>query len=175
MLEIIGRHGNSDKKSESFVFPIMRHGLTTLEEFDLLNHTRSYINTGLGLGGAYSIVFDEDNRVTFALDINKLLVPESGAGSKDMSVIESWGRSFSNKAWRFCMGAEYVFAEQFSVRTGYMMEVQSNGNRKGLTAGAGLQFNAVTLHVSYLAPSGNGISRTGAGNTIRFGLMFDLK
>jgi hypothetical protein len=36
---------------------------------------RDYIPANLGLGAAYTKVFDEANKVTFALDINKLMVP----------------------------------------------------------------------------------------------------
>lgn len=47
--DILERHANKDKSSDSFLFPILRPGLTMLEQFDLLNHTRSYINKGMSL------------------------------------------------------------------------------------------------------------------------------
>src|ERR1700712_1837883 len=36
---------------------------------------KEYIPANLGIGAAYTKVFDEQNRITFGLDLNKLLVP----------------------------------------------------------------------------------------------------
>jgi len=36
---------------------------------------KDYIPANLGIGAAYTKVFNEDNKITFALDINKLMVP----------------------------------------------------------------------------------------------------
>jgi integrase/recombinase XerD len=47
ILEIIDELGNKDKSPNSYIFPMMRHGLTPLEQFDLLNHVRKIINDSM--------------------------------------------------------------------------------------------------------------------------------
>ena len=72
---------------------------------------KDYIPANIGLGLAYTKVFDEANKITFALDFNKLLVPtppilSGGANSaqdsielkkyRDQSVVSSWVKSFGD-------------------------------------------------------------------------------
>jgi integrase len=45
--EIISKWGNQDKSPGNYLFPIMRDGLNMLEKFDLGNHFRSFINSGM--------------------------------------------------------------------------------------------------------------------------------
>lgn len=45
--EIIEELGNKDKSPNNYIFPLMRHGLTPLEQFDLLNHVRRVINDSM--------------------------------------------------------------------------------------------------------------------------------
>jgi integrase/recombinase XerD len=47
LLEIINELGDKDKSSNNYLFPLMRHGLTPLEQFDLLNHVRKIINESM--------------------------------------------------------------------------------------------------------------------------------
>jgi len=42
------------------------------------------------------------------------------------------------------------------------------------TAGVGVKYNVIGLNFSYIAPSGNGVTRNPLSNTLRFGLVFDL-
>jgi hypothetical protein len=158
---------------------------------------KDYIPANLGLGIAYTSVFDEENRITFGMDINKLLVPappaptdanNPNAASTDSmnlakyrsyAVFESWFKSFSDGSGefqdlQFSLGAEYTYNDQFSVRAGYFYENKTKGNRKYFTVGAGLKYQAFGLNFSYLVPSGQGITRNPLSNTIRFGLVFDL-
>jgi hypothetical protein len=155
-------------------------------------NNKDYIPANLGLGAAYTKVFDEDNRVQFAVDINKLLVPTPPLSTADATqdsvnlvkyrgygVMQSWFKSFSDggnefKELMFSVGAEYSYQDQFMFRAGYFYEDKTKGNRKYFTLGAGIKYNVFGLNFSYLIPSGNGVNRNPLSNTLRFSLVFDL-
>jgi len=152
---------------------------------------KDYIPANLGLGVAYTKVFDEQNKMTFALDLHKLLVPTppvigDSAGLikyRSQGVVNSWFKSFGDASGGFSeeikeiqasVGAEYWYNDQFAFRAGYFYENPLKGNRKYFTLGAGLKYNTFGLNFSYLLPSGNGVSRNPLSNTLRFSLVFDL-
>ncbi len=152
---------------------------------------KDYIPTNLGLGVAYTKTIDEQNKITFALDIHKLLVPTppaigDSAGLikyRGQGVVNSWFSSFGDAPGGFSeemkevqasLGAEYWYNDQFAFRAGYFYENPLKGNRKYFTLGAGLKYNTFGLNFSYLLPSGNGVNRNPLSNTLRFGLVFDL-
>lgn len=163
---------------------------------------RDYIPANLSLGVNYAKVFDESNKISFGLDIHKLLVPtpptyvNSGNANYDdsvntelnqkyrnKSVFNSWFSSFGDapggfseelKEFQFSVGAEYGYNDQFFARLGYFYENKNKGNRKYFTAGLGIKYNMFTLNFSYLVPSGSGVTRNPLSNTLRFGLVFDL-
>ena len=151
---------------------------------------KDYIPANLGLGVSYTSVIDEINKVSFGLDINKLMVPTPPsltdsaalADYRSKSVISSWFSSFGDaggfsqelKEFQVSVGAEYSYNEQFAFRAGYFYEDKLKGNRKYFTLGAGLKYNVFGLNFSYLIPSGNGVNRNPLSNTLRFSLIFDL-
>lgn len=151
---------------------------------------KDYIPANLGLGVAYTKVYDETSKLTFGLDINKLMVPtppalDDSAGLVDYrnkSVISSWFSSFGDagslgnelKEYQVSLGAEYMYNNQFAFRAGYFYEDKLKGNRKYFTLGAGIKYNVFGLNFSYLIPSGNGVNRNPLSNTLRFSLIFDL-
>ncbi|WP_089920527.1 type IX secretion system outer membrane channel protein PorV [Chitinophaga rupis] len=146
---------------------------------------KDFIPTNLGLGTAYTLGLDEYNKVTFALDINKLLVPtpDSSGAYRDKGVVESIFTSFGDapggfseelKELMFSLGAEYWYNNMFAVRAGYYNENKYKGNRKYFTAGIGIKYDVFGLNFSYLVPSGTGIQRNPLSNTLRFTLTFDL-
>jgi len=162
---------------------------------------KDYIPANLGIGIAYTKVIDPTNKLTFALDLNKLLVPtppsfsttSGGAGTSDDSanlvnyrnqgVVNSWFKSFGDAQGGFSeeikeiqasLGAEYWYNDQFALRAGYFYENPVKGNRKYFTLGAGLKYNSFGLNFSYLLPSGNGTNRNPLSNTLRFSLVFDF-
>ncbi|MBI1780073.1 MAG: type IX secretion system outer membrane channel protein PorV [Sphingobacteriales bacterium] len=147
--------------------------------------TKDYIPANLGVGTAYTKKIDDINKITFALDLNKLLVPTpndtSAAGIqayRTKSVASSWISSLGDgedlKEITFSLGAEYTYNDQFTLRAGYFYEDKTKGNRKYFTVGAGLKYNVFGLNLSYLVPSGNGVNRNPLSNTLRFSLIFDL-
>jgi hypothetical protein len=151
---------------------------------------KDYIPANLGIGGAYTKVFDEDNKMTFALDLHKLLVPTPGDTSaaaiqkyRSQGVVGSWFKSFGDapngiseeiEEINAALGIEYWYNNQFAFRAGYFYENPSKGNRKFFSVGAGLKYNVFGLNFAYLFPSGSGTSRNPLSNTYRFGLVFDF-
>ena len=152
---------------------------------------KDFIPANLGLGVAYTSVFDETSKLTFGLDIHKLLVPTppavgDSAGLVDYrskGVVGSWFSSFGDapggfseelREFQASLGAEFWYMNQFAFRAGYFYENPSKGNRKYFTLGAGLKYSTFGLNFSYLLPSGNGVNRNPLSNTLRFSLIFDF-
>jgi opacity protein-like surface antigen len=135
---------------------------------------------------------DGNNRLMFGMDINKMLVPSlpaaTGVFSTDSAnlanyrstgVVSSWFKSFNDgtnqlNAFQVSVGAEYAYNEQFFVRAGYFYEDKSRGNRQYASVGAGFSMDAFQVNLSYLVPSGSGITRNPLSNTIRVGLLFNI-
>jgi hypothetical protein len=152
---------------------------------------RDFIPANLGLGAAYVNVIDETSKVTFGLDINKLLVPTPPALGDEAAleayhnkgVVSSWFSSFGDapggfkeelKEFQISVGGEYTYNDQFSFRAGYFYENPLKGDRQYFTVGAGLNYNVFGLNFSYLIPSGNGVNRNPLSNTLRFSILFNL-
>lgn len=152
---------------------------------------KDYIPANLGLGIAYTKVIDEQNKLTFAADLHKLLVPTPPAVGDSAGLVEyrsqgvvgSWFKSFGDapggfseeiKEFQASLGAEYWYNDQFAFRAGYFYENPAKGNRKYFTLGAGLKYETFGLNFSYLLPSGNGVNRNPLSNTLRFSLVFDI-
>lgn len=152
---------------------------------------KDYIPANLGLGIAYTKVIDETSKITFAADINKLLVPTPPSASdsqaiadyRSQSVVSSWFKSFGDAPGGFSeeikevqasVGSEFWYNNQFALRAGYFYESPTKGNRQYFTLGAGLKYSSFGLNFSYLLPSGNGTTRNPLSNTLRFTLVFDF-
>ena len=152
---------------------------------------KDFIPANLGLGVAYVNVIDEDNKLTFGLDVNKLLVPTPPAlfdsaglvNYHNKGVVSSWFSSFGDapggfneelKEFQVSAGAEFLYMDQFAFRAGYFYEAPTKGDRQYFTVGAGLNYNSFGLNFSYLIPSGSGINRNPLSNTLRFSILFDL-
>jgi len=139
---------------------------------------------------------DESNKLSFGIEVNKLLVPTPPVDAngnitdstalvnyRSKSVVGSWFSSFGDapggfkeelKEFQVSIGAEYSYNNQFSVRAGYFYEDKTKGNRKYFTMGVGVKYNIFGLNFSYLLPSGSGTNRNPLSNTLRFSLLFDL-
>ncbi|HOA37589.1 MAG TPA: type IX secretion system outer membrane channel protein PorV [Flavihumibacter sp.] len=152
---------------------------------------KDFIPANLGLGVAYTSVFDPNSKLTFGMDVNKLLVPtppsvgdSAGLVSyRNKSVVSSWFSSFGDapggfseelKEFTVSLGAEFWYQEQFALRAGYFYEDKTKGNRKYFTLGAGIKYNVFGLNFSYIVPSGSGVNQNPLSNTLRFSLLFDL-
>ena len=156
---------------------------------------KDFIPTNLGLGAAWNIDADEFNSITFALDINKLMVPTPCLGEAEQcdpdgngvldykqqsmfsGVLSSFGDAqggFSEemRELMYSVGVEYWYDKQFAVRAGYYYEHATKGNRKYFTVGLGLKYNIFGLDFSYLVPTTQ--QRNPLDNTLRFTLLFDF-
>ena len=71
----------------------------------------------------------------------------------------------------YSFGLEYWYNKTFSVRGGYFTEHATKGNRKYVTLGASIRYNAFGLDFAYLIPTSQ---RHPLANTLRFSLTFDF-
>ncbi|MBK8877170.1 MAG: type IX secretion system outer membrane channel protein PorV [Haliscomenobacter sp.] len=157
------------------------------------NKFRDFLPANFGLGAAWTLNFDEFNKITFTSDVNKLLVPtpcqgldcdQNGDGNPDFkdespigAILSSWGdapEGFGEelRELMYSVGAEYWYSDQFAVRAGYFNEHRQKGNRKFFSVGLGLKYNIFGLNFSYLVPTTN--QRNPLDNTLRFSLLFDF-
>lgn len=154
---------------------------------------KSFLPINLRLGTALALDFDTYNSMTFAADINKLLIPtppiilkdvnnnDSIVGKNpDVGIVTGMFQSFTDAPGGFkeemqeinySLGVEYWYRKQFALRFGYFHEAQNKGNRKYFTFGAGLKLNVFGLDFSYLVPSA---ANSPLANTLRFTLSFDF-
>jgi hypothetical protein len=156
---------------------------------------KDFIPTNMKLGVAYTTELDDYNSFTFVADINKLLVPTPpvadpddndgdilfpGGINSDKSVVSGIFTSFTDAPGGFkeelqevniSAGVEYWYNKQFALRGGYFWEHENKGNRKFMTAGAGLKLNVFALDFAYLLPL---VRNHPLENTLRFTLSFDV-
>lgn len=141
-----------------------------------------FIPTNLKLGGALSTFLDPYNKITFALDLNKLMVPtpQPDGSERDKGVLEGMFSSFGDAPNGFTeemqeimisSGLEYEYKETFALRAGYFYENENKGNRKYFTFGAGFQVKKLEFNFSYLIPQ---FQDHPLAETLRFGMIVDL-
>jgi hypothetical protein len=152
---------------------------------------RDYIPANLGLGVMYHAVLDETSKLSFGIDLNKLMVPtpptsrtpEALDAYRNKSVFGSWFSSFGDapngfseelKEFQISTGMEYNYNNMFLARAGYFHEARTKGNRRFFSAGVGINYNKLGFNFSYLVPTGQGINRNPLSNTTRFSIIFDL-
>lgn len=188
--DISGYYNGLDETGAGFTGGLTLSNLGTKISYTSDAQSKMFLPANLGIGGAYHAVIDEDNKLTFALDLNHLLVPkypvyqttdaDSTHYKQDVadyfstSTVDGWGKSFSNSAWGASFGAEYSYDNLFFLRAGYHAESQNQGDMKYFTAGVGVKYNVLNFNFAYLAPSGSGVTRNPLSNTLRFSLVFDL-
>lgn len=185
-------YNGRDEEGQGFNFGAVLSNLGTKVGYTNDARNKDFLPANLGLGMAYTKILDESNSISFALDVNKLLVPmapistgvfatDSAALSdyRNTSVVSSWMKSFSDgsslpKSLQISAGVEYSYNNQFKLRAGYFYEDKTRGNRRYFTAGAGFDMKFLQVNVSYLVPSGSGVTRNPLSNTLRLGLVFNL-
>lgn len=183
-----------DVRSNTFAFGVAITNLGSKISYSSLR--KDFIPINLGLGVAYTTQIDEYNKVTFALDVNRLLVPTptpilDSAGNPtnrydphyDKTVVSGVLGSFSDapggfseelKEFNISAGMEYWYQNQFAVRAGYFYEDKTKGDRKYFTAGIGVKYSTLGLNFAYLIPSGSGIQRNPLSNTLRVSLLWEF-
>jgi hypothetical protein len=152
---------------------------------------KDFIPTNLRIGPEFTLDVDDYNRLSFAIDFNKLLVPtppvKDSAGNiikgmdNNVSPIRGIYQSFYDAPYGFkeelqeitvSIAAEYWYNKLFSIRAGYFYESKYKGNRQFFTLGAGLRYNVFGLDFSYLIPvqQNNPLQ-----NTLQFTLLFNFE
>lgn len=151
---------------------------------------KNFLPTNFKLGGATTFLIDDYSMFTFALDLNKLLVPTQpiydGNGNilagKDpnRSVPAGIFGSFSDAPGGFgeelreinvAVGMEYWYNQQFAFRAGYFYENPRKGDQRYFTLGAGLKYNIFNIDFSYLLANAQ---KSPLANTLRFTLLFNF-
>jgi hypothetical protein len=156
------------------------------------NMDSEFLPANLRIGGRYSMDLDQFNKISFMMDLNKLLVPTPPvydtlgyifAGmDPNVGVFQGAIQSFYDAPNGFkeeiqeislSVGAEYWYNKVLALRAGYFYEAKNKGARQYLTLGAGIKYNVMGLDISYLIATGQ-LNNNPLKNTLRVGLNFDL-
>ncbi len=151
---------------------------------------KDFIPTNLRLGTAFRTNLDPFNTLTFAFDMNKLMVPSppvyDSQGNivrgKDpnRSLISGMFGSFTDAPDGFSeemqeimlsLGIEYWYNSLFAARAGYFHESYNKGNRKYFTMGVGFRYQVFGIDFAYLLPTEQNHP---LAETLRFTLIFDF-
>jgi Type IX secretion system protein PorV len=160
----------------------------------------NFLPSNLKFGGGFDFILDEYNKVTASVEFNKLLVPTpqdpdlNGDGTITDAERSTNNSNFNNIGWTsgifksfgdapggfseelkeftYSIGAEYLYQDSFSFRTGYFHESEVKGARQFFSLGAGFKYNVVKVDVSYLFSASK--VRNPLENTLRFSLTFNF-
>lgn len=152
---------------------------------------KTFLPINLRIGGSAGLNLDSYNKLSFAVDFNKLLVPTPpyydkdgniiDGKSRDVPVVKGMFQSFTDAPRGFSeemheitygLGLEYRYRETFAVRSGYFHEHPTKGNRRYFTMGIGLELNMIGIDFSYLiATQGR---NNPLNNTLRLTLILNL-
>ncbi len=151
-------------------------------------NNQDYIPSNLRLGTSWTADFDEYNKLTIAIDANKLLVPtplRDGNGQPkqdtEKSLLGAIGSSLTEapdgfgeklRELQVSAGVEYWYNNLLAIRAGYFYEDASKGNRKYFTLGGGLRYQTFGLDFVYMLPQAQNHP---LADTFRFTLLFDFK
>ncbi|GAA3981567.1 type IX secretion system outer membrane channel protein PorV [Pedobacter ginsengiterrae] len=149
-----------------------------------------FLPTNFKLGGASTIVIDDFSTFTFALDLNKLLVPTQPIYDSNNNIISGkdpnrsvpagifgsftdapGGFSEELKEVGISTGFEYWYNQQFAVRGGYNYQSPQKGDSRYFTLGAGLKYNVFNIDFAYLIANAQS---SPLANTLRFSLLFNF-
>ncbi len=169
----------------------------------------SYTNSGnadfipiqLRVGPSITMNLDDYNKITWLLDLTKLLVPtppvykldslgnpEVGPGgpillagkNPNVSVPQGMIQSFYDAPGggleefheiNYATGFEYWYDNQFAARTGFFYESPTKGGREYITMGAGFRLKVMSVDLSYLIPI---TQQNPLANTLRITLGFNF-
>jgi hypothetical protein len=149
-----------------------------------------FIPTNLRLGTAYTTQLDQYNKLTVALDFNKLMVPSPPERDEQDRIIAGKNPnrpllsgvfgSFLDAPGGFReeirevttgLGLEYWYNDLFAARAGYFHEHMTKGNRQFFTIGVGLRYQKAGFDFAYLVPIKQ---EHPLAETLRFSLVFNF-
>ncbi len=153
----------------------------------LSEETADFLPTNLRFGTALTTNLDPFNKLTFALDLNKLMVPTPVVDSSgqinprnNLGLLRGMFGSFSDapdglseelQEFMISAGVEYWYNDLFAVRTGYFHENVNKGARRYFTAGLGLRYQVFGVDFAYMLPRG---TNHPLAQTLRITLHFNL-
>ncbi|HLA55326.1 MAG TPA: type IX secretion system outer membrane channel protein PorV [Flavobacterium sp.] len=160
----------------------------------------NFLPANMKLGGGYDFAFDEYNKVSVGIELNKLLVPtpqdpdldgdgvvtqderdQNNEDYRKINWVSGIFKSFNDapdgfseelKEFTYSVGAEYVYQDSFAFRLGYFNESPEKGARKFFSLGAGFKYNVVKIDLSYLFSAS--AVKNPLENTLRFSLTFNF-
>ena len=157
---------------------------------------RDFIPINMRFGTSIGTDIDDYNKISLAIDLNKLLVPTPPeydntdpnvivAGmDPNVGVVTGMFQSFSDapggikeefREINYSFGSEYWYNDQFAIRTGYFFEHATKGGRKFFTFGSGVKYSAFILDFSYLISATNDAGATNPlANTMRFSMIWNF-
>jgi len=142
-----------------------------------------FIPGNFRIGTALKTDLDPFNTLTFAFDINKLMVPspQIDGSDRDKSLLSGTFGSFADaedgfseelKELMFSIGVEYWYRDLVSARTGFFSEHDDKGDRQYFTAGLGFRYQVFGLDFSYLLPTE---TNHPLAETLRLTLLFNFE
>lgn len=158
-------------------------------------NTSTFLPANLRLGASLGYPLDDVNTLSFSFDINKLLVPtpqlpkdgetpeQAQKRIDDFYNISSIGGIFKSLAdapggfkeemqeVMWSLGAEYMYNNQFSLRSGYYHESQYKGNRRYFAFGAGFKKSGFQVDAAYLISTAQS---NPLDQTLRLSVGFDI-
>lgn len=163
------------------------------------NAQKDPLPTLLRFGVALNYELDPEgfNKINIAADVSKIMartkevIEARSDGTLDTtrvasgpieSLVDSWG-SWSHfngqtnvdvsllQQFMIGTGIEYWYDDTFALRSGFYYEDPNNGDRKYITFGAGLRYNAIGVDFSYIKTLE---SDHPLANTLRFSLLFNF-
>jgi len=148
---------------------------------------KDFIPTNLRLGSAYKMELNPYNSLTFAIDLNKLMVPSPdpsipAPGNKAKPMLSGMFGSFTDAPGGFeeeiheiitAMGVEYWYNETFAGRLGYFLEANDKGSRKYFTAGLGVRYNNFGFDMAYMVPTNK--KENALAEALRLTLMITME
>ena len=168
--------------------------------YDNEEFNTNFLPANLKIGSGFDFIFDEENKISVNVELNKLLVPTpqnpdlNGDGTVSpeeysqnfndyrktgwvSGLLKSFGDApdgFSEelKEFTYAIGTEYVYKNSFAIRAGYFNESPDKGARNYFSMGAGFKYSTAKIDVSYLFSTSK--VRNPLENTLRFSLTFNF-
>jgi len=170
---------NTSEKNWNYTYGLMLSNISGKVSYGGLD--KNFIPTNLRAGIAAVKNVDDKNKLTFTLDLNKLMVPTptktDPTGSNSSAIGGIFGSLFDAedgfgeelKEFTTSLGAEYLFNNTFALRGGFFNESEMKGNRKYFTFGVGLKLDQkYGFDFAYLVPTG---TSSPLANTLRVTLL----
>ncbi|RNI33287.1 hypothetical protein EFA69_02430 [Rufibacter immobilis] len=145
---------------------------------------KDFLPTNLRLGTAITMELDPYNKITLAIDGNKLLVPytqpDDPSVNDQTNVFSGIFKSFTDapgggseelREIALATGLEYWYDNMFAARAGYFFENEQKGGRKYLSMGLGIRYQKFGVDAAYLVPNEQ---NNPLAQTLRFSLHFKL-